>query len=397
MAKKRSVNANPGARDRERLAWPVVGGGLGVLVAMIPVGAGITFRAGFAAWCAEMGLVLILSAHPVGARIGALLAGLFLAVPCFVRDGPFARAWLLCLMAAPCAAAAALVFAPRLPGLRARVAYLFTYANTHPVTRRERGFDTGAFLRLIVATAVLGAAIAVVKAASLYGLGLVVRWLAGEIAALAVAEMMTAGLPFAAAPLGLSVAPLMQSPYRSASVSEFWAKRWNPRTSEFLFRKCCFAPFARRGVAIALFVPFAVSAVAHAAIAYVALGQWGISLVCGGFFLVQPLLIAAERWLKVRRWRPAARRAWTLAVLTLVSPLFVEPALQAAERDWGGLDQVPGQALAMVGFVIVVSWVIALASLTARPVAAASSNVSRNRPERGSRKCGTAGGASTSS
>jgi hypothetical protein len=247
------------------------------------------------------------------------------------------------------------------------VAYLFTYANTHPVTRCERGFDTGAFLSLIVATAVLGAAIAVVKAASPHGLGLLVRWLAGETAALAVAELITAGLPFAAAPLGINVPPLMQSPYRSASVSEFWAKRWNLRTSEFLFRNCCFAPFARRGVALALFVPFFISAVAHAAIVYVALGRWGISLVCGAFFMVQPLLIAAERWLMVRRWRPAARHAWTLAVLTLVSPLFVEPALQAAERDWGGLDRVPEQALAMLGVVIAVSGVIALASLTARP------------------------------
>ncbi len=365
---------------------------------MIHLETGITFRAGIAAWCAAMALVLILSAHPIGARIGALLAGLFLAVPCFVWEGPFARALLLGLMAAPFAAAAALVLAPPLPGLRARVAYLFTYANTHPVTRRERGFDTAAFLRLIVATAVLAAAIAVVKAASPSGLGLLVRWLAGEIAALAVAEMITAGLPFAAAPLGLNVPPLMQSPYRSASVSEFWAKRWNPRTSEFLFRKCCFAPFARRGVALALLVPFAISAVAHAAIAYVALGRWGISLLCGAFFLVQPLLIAAERWLTVRRWRPAARRAWTLAVLTLVSPLFVEPALQAAGRDWGGLDEVPRQALAMLGFVIAVSSVVALASLTARPAAAlAGLAVSRSHPAQACRNCGTAGSASTSS
>jgi hypothetical protein len=351
------------------LVWPVAGVVLGTLLAKIHLETGITFGAGFAAWGAVMALilVLVLSAHPIGARVGAVLAGLFLAVPCFVRYGPFARALLLGLMLAPIAAAAALVLAPPLTGLRARMAYLLTYANTHPVTRRERGFDAAAFLRLILATIILGAAIAVVKAAGASGLGLLVRWLAGEIAALAVAEMITAGLPFAAAPLGLNVPPLMQSPYRSASVSEFWAKRWNLRVSEFLFRKCCFAPFARQGVAIALFVPFAISAGAHVAIAYVALGRWGISLICGAFFLVQPLLIAAERWLTVRRWRPAARHAWTLAVLTLVSPLFIEPALQAAERDWGGLDQVPGQALALLGVVIAVSSVIALASLTARP------------------------------
>jgi hypothetical protein len=312
-------------------------------------------------------LVLILSAHPIGARIGALLAGLFLAVPCFVWAPPLFRFVLMCFMAAPFAAAAALVLAPPTTSLRARLAYLFTYGNTHPVTRRESSFDTPTFLRLIVATAVLAAAIAGVKAASAYGLGLLVRWLAGEIAVLAFAEMVTASLPFAAAPLGLNVPPIMQSPYRSASISEFWAKRWNLRASEFLFRKCCFAPFARRGVALALFVPFAFSGFVHAAIAYMALGRWRISLIWGAFFLVQPLLIAVERWLFVRRWRPVARRAWTLAVLTVASPLFVEPALQIVEGGWGGLDQVVKHTLAALGCVMALSSIIALASLTARP------------------------------
>lgn len=84
------------------LVWPVAGVVLGTLLAKIHLETGITFGAGFAAWGAVMALVLVLvlSAHPIGARIGALLAGLFLAVPCFVRDGPFVRALLLCLMVA---------------------------------------------------------------------------------------------------------------------------------------------------------------------------------------------------------------------------------------------------------------------------------------------------------
>ncbi len=283
----------------------------------------------------------------------------------------------MCLATVPLAAAGALVLGPPLTGLRARVAYLYTYANTHPITRRERSFDAAGFLRLVGASAFFGTGIAVAKAASANGLGLLVRWLGGEIAMLAIAEMLTAGPRFAAALLGLNVPPIMQSPYRSASVSEFWARRWNLRMSEFFFRKCCFAPLARHGVALALFVPFAASGALHAAIAYVALGQCGISLLCGAFFLVQPLLMAAERSLKVRRWRPAARRAWALVVLTIVSPLFVEPALRCVERDWGGLDQVPQQALAGLGIVMAASCLNALVSLSARPPAATRLGVSR--------------------
>ena len=374
------MNANPRALDRERLAWPVVGGVLGMLLAMLHLGTGVTFSAGVAAWCAGLALVLILAAHPIGARLGALLAGLFLAVPGLVGDGPAARAVLMCMGTVLLAVGEALVVGPPLPGLRARLAYLYTYANTHPITRRERCFDATAFLRLLVASTVLAAGLALAKAAPAYGPGLLARWLGGELIMLMVAEMLTAGPPFGAALVGINVPPIMRSPYRSASVSEFWAKRWNLRMSEFFFRKCCFAPLARHGVAVALVVPFAASGALHAAIAYVALGQWGISLLCGAFFLVQPLLMGAERCLKVRSWRPVARRAWTLAALTMVSPLFVEPALRCVDQDWGGLDQVPLQTLAGLAFLIAASYLNALASQTALPAAATGLAVSPSAP-----------------
>jgi len=364
------VNAKPRTLPRERIAWPIAGGVLGTFLALLHLGTGLTFGAGFLAWCGTGALVLVLSVHPIGARVGALLAGLFLAVPSFVADGPFARGALMCMGTGSLAVAAALVLGQPFTGLRDRLAYLHTYGNTHPITPHERGFDTAAFLRLVVATAFLAAGFAIVKVAAEYGLGLLVRWLGGEIAMLAVAELFTAGLPFAAAPLGINVPPMMQSPYRSASVSEFWSRRWNLRMSEFLFRKGCFEPVARHGVAWGLFFAFALSGVIHAVIAYVALWRWGISLLCGAFFLVQPLLMAAERYLKVRRWQPWARHAWTLAVLTLVSPMFIEPALQCVEPYWGGLGLVPLQALAVLGGVLAISIMTALGSLTARPVTA---------------------------
>jgi len=102
-----------------------------------------------------------------------------------------------------------------------------------------------------------------------------------------------------------------------------------------------------------------------------ATGRWKISFVCGAFFLVQPLLIGAERWMNVRRWRPMAGRAWTLAALALTSPLIVEPALQIfeVEKIWGVPDDVLLPTVATLGFVIGFSSILSLASLASRSAA----------------------------
>jgi hypothetical protein len=99
------------------------------------------------------------------------------------------------------------------------------------------------------------------------------------------------------------------------------------------------------------------------------LGGWKIGAVFGAFFLVQPLLIAAERRLAVRRWRPAAGRAWTLTALAITSPLVIEPSLQFLERYWGAPDNVLLPTLAALGFIITLSGIVSLVSLAASPAA----------------------------
>ncbi len=294
-----AVIANPKAR--KEIVWPVAGMVLGVFPGVMPSKTGITLQAGMACWSVATGLVLILSAHPVGARAGALLAGIFLAVPCFVWASPLSRFLLACAMAAPFLAAGALVLAPPIAGFRARLAYLLTWCGTCAVKRRPRSFDVAALRNLIVATAILAAAIAGVKAAPTLGLGRPVRWLSGGIGVLAFAEMTSAGFSLITAALGLTVPALMLSPHHSASVGESWTKRWNPFASKRFFRPLFFAPLAHHGVFLALFTTFAVSAVGHTLMAYLVLGRWRISLICGAFFVVQPLFIAAERWMDVRR------------------------------------------------------------------------------------------------
>jgi membrane bound O-acyltransferase family protein len=357
---------NSKLKPYDLLAWPAVGIVIGFLVAMIPAKSGITVQAGIAAWCVAMGIVLVLGAHPIGARIGALVGGAFMAVPCFLAASPLARCLLACCMAAPFLAGAALVRVPPIAGFKARVGYLCTWCGTRPVLRRARSLDVMALRNLVLATLVLAAAIGVVKALPASGLALPVRWFAGGIMFFAVAEMITAGLPLVAAAFGLTVPALFQSPYLSTSLGEFWTKRWNLGASE-LFRKRCFLPLVRFGPVFAISIAFTLSAIGHTLLALLALGSWWLAMACGAFFLVQPPLIIVERWMNVRRWRPAAARAWTLGTLAITSPLLIEPTLQVIERSWGGPDEVLlVPTAAALGFVIVLSIIVSVASLACR-------------------------------
>ncbi len=362
------MNANWKSCGRKQFVWPVAAICIGALAGTNPFyQPHITLKLGIAAWFADMVLILILSVHPATARVGVLIAGLFLAVPCFLRASPLSRGLLMCCMTIPLAVVALPMLAPPTAGFRARLACLFTWLGTREVKRRARSFDIPSLVQLIAATLVLTATITSVKAVDAAGLWLLARWLAGGIMLLAFAGMATACHNFLTALMGLTAPSLLQSPYLATSVSEFWSKRWNPAASVLFFRTYCFAPLARRGVTLALFATFFVSAVAHVLLAYMAIVRWGISLVCGAFFLVQPLLIVAERWMKVRRWRPAAGRAWTLAVLTITSPLFVEPVLQIVGPSWGPPDNVLLPTIAVLGFVIIVNVFFSLGSLASRP------------------------------
>jgi hypothetical protein len=219
---------------------------------------------------------------------------------------------------------------------------------------------------LLFATLVFAGAITFIPPATPHFPQLLVRWLAGGIAVLAAAEIMTASLALLTAAGGVSAPQLFHSPYRSTSVSEFWTKRWNVGAS-VLFRKFCFEPIARRHVALALFATFLVSAVAHFILAYSALGDFFPSFACGAFFLVQPALILVERRLRIRLWRPLFAWGWTFGVLALMSPLFVEPVLRIIESSYEFTAGSLWPTAAMVTFAILFSSFITLASLAALP------------------------------
>ena len=314
-----------------------------------------------------MVLVLALSAQRVTARIGILVAGLFFVVPCFLHASALARGLLMCGMALPFAVATVPLFLPPSAGFRSRLAYFFTWMGTQKITRRPASFDLAALLRFVMATMVFAVAVACVKSVSPIGFELPARWLAGGIMILAFAEMVTAGHDFLTARMGLIAPAVMRSPFLSTSISEFWTKRWNVAASALLFRPLFFAPFARRGIILALSIAFLASAVAHTLLAFMAMGRWDISLICGAFFLVQPLLILIERRLNVRHWPTAAARVWTLAALTVTSPLFVEPALQLITPDLDATDSVLPPTIATLGLVMIVNLIFSVGPLVSCP------------------------------
>ena len=382
------MNANLKSRNRKQFIWPVAGMVLGIIAATNPLHVKpITLHTGIAAWFADALLVVALSANPIGARVGVLMAGLFMAIPCFVGTAPLNGLLLASFLSVPFLAAAGLLIVQPIVGFRARLAHLCAWSDTYPLQRRARRFDAAALRNLFLATAVFAVAIAIVKTVSANGLNLPVRWLAGGIGALAIGEMATTGPNFVMAALGINVPPFFQSPYRSVTISEFWGKRWNLAAGEFL-RRCCFAPLARCGAVFAMFATFAISAVGHALMAFFALGRWKIAVVFGAFFLVQPLLIAAERRLAVRRWRPEAGRAWTLTALAITSPMVIEPTLQGSERSWGAQDNVLLPTLAALGFIIILSGIVSLVSLASSSAATRVYAAGQGQAANGSRQTG---------
>jgi alginate O-acetyltransferase complex protein AlgI len=130
---------------------------------------------------------------------------------------------------------------------------------------------------------------------------------------------------------GVDAHPLMNSPPRSTSISEFWGNRWNMAfrdlTHTFLFR-----PLARRlGLQRALAASFVFSGLVHDLV---------ISVPAGGgyggptaFFILQAVAILIEKSPFGRRLGLGrGMRGWLFTALTLLGParlLFHDPFITA--------------------------------------------------------------------
>jgi hypothetical protein len=127
--------------------------------------------------------------------------------------------------------------------------------------------------------------------------------------------------------VGIHVPPFQRKPIASRTVSEFWSRRWNRAVSEWL-NELVYRPLARRhSVVTATLAAFLVSGLMHAWL-FAPLGL-AAAAMAGAFFVIQGCAMIAERRLRVRLWRPALARAWSLAVIVLPLPLLYVPAFDA--------------------------------------------------------------------
>jgi D-alanyl-lipoteichoic acid acyltransferase DltB (MBOAT superfamily) len=126
---------------------------------------------------------------------------------------------------------------------------------------------------------------------------------------------------------GYSLPLMHRAPIAARSVGAFWGQRWNIITSAWL-RTFVFWPLARRRCAGAgVFCCFLVSGAFHAWPMLVALGPFA-ALSTVVFFVFQGVVGLAESRLRIHTWPVAIARVWTLVILLVSSPLYIDPGLR---------------------------------------------------------------------
>lgn len=125
--------------------------------------------------------------------------------------------------------------------------------------------------------------------------------------------------------VGYLVEPIMDAPWRSRTLAEFWGQRWNRAFSDFA-RVALFRPLVRRfGIAVGTLAGFAFSGLAHElVISLPAGGGYGLPTL---YFLLQGLGVLAERRGKFARHRFGRAFPW-IAVLLPAGLLFHPPFLE---------------------------------------------------------------------
>lgn len=288
----------------------------------ILIGVAITFL------CVEMAVVAWLAARPLGARIGSFISVLSLAVPLFVQASPFPHALVAIGFLWSALRSWDLVHESVSRPFLSRFVHLFAVIDTRAISHGRRHFSATTAVRLLAWVGASVILVLVVRAADSFTgwPHYVLRWSGGAGLLLTGFETLVAAFESVLAMLGWIIPPLHDAPHRSLTIAEFWGERWNRIVGRFLNERV-FRPLARRSPWLGITAAFAVSAAMHAYIIGVALGI-PAALAWAAFFLAQPLLLAAERWLHVRRWPAVAGWSWTVGLLLLLSPLMTEPGLR---------------------------------------------------------------------
>ena len=276
----------------------------------------------------ELLLIAGLSARPGPAKLAFLIAVSLLPWPAFVA-APVVWRSVFAIGAFWCVVRSAdFVLEPAPASFARRLVHLVAIIDTRLVQRIGHAVPARLWLLLAGTLSAFILAVFAVRAAdalegnAYYAL----RWSAGIVLVLAGFEALTAVFRIATALLGYYAPRLSHYPLLARSIAEFWSARWNRVVGKVL-RDRVFTPLAHRGAALAVWATFLASAAFHAYLVGIVLLRWAPALAAAAFFLLQPLLLLLERALRIRRRPRLLRHAWTLGVLLLAAPLFIEPVL----------------------------------------------------------------------
>ncbi|MGH8029961.1 MAG: MBOAT family protein [Arenimonas sp.] len=283
----------------------------------------------FGLWAVELLVIAALAASRRGARTGIWIAIAFLPLPAFVAEPWWPAVALLELgllfamfRAADLASDRTIATFPR------RLAHLVSLLDKRRMVRVPRHFDWRALLRIALGVGITLAALTIVAMAERFDgwRHYALRWyLGGAPLPFSIFEALDGLIAFVLAGFGRSFPKVNRAPWMATSLSDFWSRRWNSIVNTLL-RDHVLRRVAHRGAVTAMTAAFVASAALHAYLVGMLLGPLA-TLAWTVFFLAQPVAMWIERRLRVRRWRPARGRAWTLGALLALYPLFIEPVL----------------------------------------------------------------------
>ena len=296
----------------------------------------ISILAGIALWASAWIGVSAIARTAAGARLSPFFVLPLLALPWVVR-APFPQRIMLAFALAFLFMSAIDFAAGRRPATFAgRLWYVIAFTalvDSTSAVNVLRHFDGRAALRIAAALCVAAVAVGgwISTSALPLALRIPIRLAAAAALVLVVAELNSDLVRLLSGAFGVQFAAVHDDPYRSRTITEFWSRRWNQLGARW-FRQHAFLPFRARSVTLALFALYALSAVIHVyLIASVVPATW--MAMWAAFFLAQPVLIIAERCLRVGSWPQYAARAWTFTLFIALLPLMLTPLFAALGLD----------------------------------------------------------------
>jgi hypothetical protein len=261
----------------------------------------------------------------------ALITFLALPVPSFLPAYPAGLRFLAALGAAMGFLRAIDLARDRTPrSLLFRIQHLVTAFDTRRITRATPRLHTKKALLAVtfgLVTVPAWFALSAVVPTVSGVLGLLLRWGVGLVFSYAITDLAYGAVAVSLPAVGFHVYELHRAPFLSRTVKEFWGERWN-RTVSAWFGEHLLRPLARRRQAkLGVLASFLASATLHGYLVFSAIGG-AMTLVMFSYFAVQGALVFLEMKVKAQTWSRPVGHAWTVTVMTVTSPLFVEPALQ---------------------------------------------------------------------